>query len=152
MLAERFKKRDSKIRFIKLITMIAPTPLDIEEAEEISIKQTMHLDYKEFAKAQERFYDSHLVLPVSKLIFMMMNPMMELTIEDQASIRPLRFRLYRAIGQNMIFNDGLQGVARAVFENSDVHTNLSFLQTYDRILPLAPRLRLSSTRAAPRWL
>ena len=92
-----------------------PTPLAFEEvAQEVSFV--------------------HVVFPTSELIFMMMNPMMAVTIEDQAIVRSPAVRVDRAISQNLTFNDGPQRVTRAVIDNFDVHTTPSFQQTYDRNL------------------
>ena len=112
-----------------------PTPLALEEvAQEVSFAQATHLGLTEFGKAPERFNTVHVFFPTSELIFMMMNPMMAVTIEDQAIVRSPAVRVDRAISQNLTFNDGPQRVTRAVIDNFDVHTTPSFQQTYDRNL------------------
>jgi hypothetical protein len=87
-----------------------------------------------FGKTPGRFNTVHVVFTTSELIFMMMNPMMAVTIEDQAIVRSPAVRVDRAISQNLTFNDGPQGVTRAVIDNFDVHTTPSFQQAYDRNL------------------
>ena len=57
---------------------------------------------------------------------MMMNPMVAVTIEDQATIRPPTVRVERAIIQNLTINNGPQRVAGAVSDNFDVQTTTSF--------------------------
>ena len=60
-----------------------PTPLTFEEvAQEVSFTQATHLSHTEFGKALERFNAIHVVFPTNELIFMMMNPMMAVTIEN----------------------------------------------------------------------
>ena len=111
-----------------------PEPLAFEEvAQEMSFAQAIHLGYTEFGKAPERFNTAHVIFPTSELIFMM-NPMMAVTIEDQAIVRSPAVRVDRAISQNLTFNDGPQRVMRAVIDNFDVHATPSFQQTYDRNL------------------
>jgi hypothetical protein len=62
-----------------------PTLFTFEEvAQEVSLAQATHLGHTEFGKAPERFNTVHVVFPTCELIFMMMNPMMAVTIEDQA--------------------------------------------------------------------
>ena len=110
-----------------------PTPLAFEEvAQELGFAQATHLGHTEFGKGPERFNTVHVVFTTSELIFMMMNPMMAVTIEDQAIVRPPAVRLDRAIGQNLTFKDGPQRVMRAVICNFDLHTTSSFQKTYDR--------------------
>ena len=112
-----------------------PTPLAFEDVtQEVSLMQAMSFDRTEFGKTPERFNTVHVVFPTSELIFMMMNPMMAVTIEDQAIVRSPAVRVDRAISQNLTFNDGPQRVTRAVIDNFDVHTTPSFQQTYDRNL------------------
>jgi hypothetical protein len=112
-----------------------PTPLAFEEvAQKVGFAQATHLGHAEFGKAPERFNTVHMVFPTSELIFMIMNPMMAVTIEDQAIVRSPAVRVHRAISQNLIFNDGPQRVTRAVIDNFDVHTTPSFQQSYDRNL------------------
>jgi hypothetical protein len=99
-----------------------PEPLAFEEvAQEMSFAQAIHLGYTEFGKAPERFNTAHVIFPTSELIFMM-NPMMAVTIEDQAIVRSPAVRVDRAISQNLTFNDGPQRVTRAVIDNFDVDT------------------------------
>ncbi len=112
-----------------------PTLLAFEEvAQEVSFAQATHLGHTEFDKATERFNTVHVVFTTSELIFMMMNPMMAVTIEDQVIERHPVVRVDRAINQNLTFNDGPQRVTRAVIDNFDVHTTSSFQQSYDRNL------------------
>ena len=108
-----------------------PTSLALEgEAQAVSFTQATNLGHTEFGKAPERFNTMHVVFPTSELIFMMMNPMMAVTIEDQAIVRPPAVRVDRAFSQNLTFNDGPQRVTKAVIDNFDVHTTPSIQQTY----------------------
>lgn len=71
----------------------------------------------------------------SELIFMMMSPMMVVTIEGHAIIRlPISF-VELAISQHLTFSDGLQRIARVVVDNLDLYTAASFHHTYDRNFP-----------------
>jgi hypothetical protein len=112
-----------------------PTQLAFGEmAQEVSFAQATHLGHTEFGKAPERFNAIHVVFPTSELIFMIMNPMMAVTIEDQAVVRSPAVRVDSAVSQNLTFNYGPQRVTRAVIDNFDVHTTASFQQTDDRNL------------------
>jgi hypothetical protein len=58
-----------------------PTLLAFEEvAQEVSFTQATRLGYTELGKAPEWFNAIHVVFSRSELIFMMMNPMMAVTI------------------------------------------------------------------------
>jgi hypothetical protein len=109
-------------------------PLAFEEvAQEVSFAQATHLGHTEFGKAPQRFNTVHVVFPTSELIFMIMNPIMAVTIKDQANVRYPAVCLDRAISQSLTFNDGQQRVARAVIDNFDVHATSSFKQTTNGI-------------------
>ncbi len=86
----------------------------------MSFAQATHLGHTEFGKAPERFNAIHVVVPTSELIFMMMNPMMAVTIEDQAIVKPPAVRVDRAISQNLTFNDGPQRVTKFSIKLMDV--------------------------------
>ena len=110
-----------------------PTPFTFEEvAQEVSFAQAKHLDHTKFGKARERFNTVHVVFSTSELIFVIMNPIMSVTIEDHR--RSQAVRVDRAISLNLTFNEGPQRVARAVIDNFDVCTTPSLKQTYDRNL------------------
>ena len=112
-----------------------PTPLAFEVVpQKVSFAQATHLGHTEFGKAPKRFNIVHMVFPTSELIFMLMNPMMAVTIEDSAIIRPPAVRVERAISQKLTLNDGPQRVTRAVSDNFVVHTTPSFQQNHDRNL------------------
>ena len=124
-----------------------PTPLAFEEvAQEVSFAQATHLGHTEFGKTPERFNTVHVVFPTSELIFMMMNPMMAVTIEDQAIVRSPAVRVDRAISQNLTFNDGPQRVTRAVIDNFDV--DATPLVSAD----LRPKLATSATSTFASYL
>ncbi len=72
-------------------------------AQKVSFAQATHLGHTEVGKAPERFNAIHVVFPTSELIFMMMNPMMAVTIEDQDTVRSSAVRVDRAISQNRFF-------------------------------------------------
>ncbi len=124
-----------------------PTPLAFEEvAQEVSFTQAMHLNHTEFGKDPERFNDIQVVFPTSELIFMMMNPMMAVNIEDQCIARPPAVRVDRAISQKLNFNDGPQRVTRAVIDNFDV--DATPLVSAD----LRPKLATSATSTFASYL
>jgi hypothetical protein len=62
------------------------TPLAYEEvAQKVSFAQATHLDHTEFGKAKERFNTIHVIFPMSEFFFMMINPMMAVTIDARPS-------------------------------------------------------------------
>jgi hypothetical protein len=85
----------------------------------------------EFSKAPERINADNVVFPTRKLIFMMMNTMMAVSIEEQANARPPAVRVDLAISQNLSFNNGPQRFTRAVIDNFYVNSTFSFEQNYD---------------------
>ena len=127
-----------------------PTSLAFEEViQVVSFTQDTHLVDTEFGKAPERFNAVHVVFPASELIFMMLNPMKAVTIENRAILRPPTVRVHCAISQNLTYNDGPQRVTRAVINNFDVHTlPPGFSRPTTGVLPLAPRPCLPRTHLA----
>ena len=78
------------------------TPLAFEEeAQEVSFALATHFGHTAFGKAPERFNTVHVIFPTSELIFMIMNLMVAVPIEDQAIARPPAVRVDRAISQNL---------------------------------------------------